>query len=438
MKLSRIFLTILLFSSFAYSQGKETFNLQQSVKIALENNPDAIGARAQLSARSAELTSAFGSFLPTITANSRYSRQLNNVQTFIVDGRIISTADAYSINANASWDIFNGFFREANYNRVDKNLESTKYTIQQTEDQVVRDVYRNYITVIRNRQVVSTRQQNLDLGKQELERIKAQYEAGISQIANVYAQEAEIGQREIDLINAENQYNQSKADLLVTMGLNPLAEVDFLDTGIPQRVSQFQIDEFKSQIGTMNGMVNKALANRFDYKAAELNIEAAESNIKMAAASYYPSVSASGGWNWTNSELSQFNEFGTYTVGLNLFVPIFTNFDRNFQVQNAKVNLKQRELDQFRLEQMIRAEIKGVFLNLQSAEKQVEISDKSLKSAQQNYDSVSERFEVGAANITELQVANNQLVNAKINRINAVYSYILAQKEILYTIGEIK
>ena len=77
-------------------------------------------------------------------------------------------------------------------------------------------------------------------------------------------------------------------------------------------------------------------------------------------------------------------------------------------------------------------------MNLQAAEKQIEITEKSLRAAQQSYDSMNERFDLGAANITDIFLANNQLINAKINRINAVYSYYLAQKEILYSIGKIK
>lgn len=434
-----IYFLILLFSNqILFSQGTQTFTLQNCLKIAVENNPEIRNSAIQISARTAELTNAFGNYLPTISANSSYRRQLNNVQLYIVDGRIVNSADAYSMNANASWSIFDGFNREATYTRAKKNLEGSELSTAQTEKDIILQVYRNYITVIRNYQVVETRKQNLELGKNELEQIQARYEAGIIPIGNVYSQEAELGQREIDLINAENDYNTSKAALMLTMGLNPLDDAQFEVSSLPNRVSEFQINEFKQSIGTMNGALARALKNRYDYKAAETQLDAAESNIKIAQSSYFPRLNANGGWNWANNELSNFSTLGTYSVGFSIFVPIFTNFSINSQVQNAKVNYEQREIDYFRLEQSIKSDIKNVFLNLSTGEKQVEITEKSLKASQQNYDSVSERFKVGTANITDLSVANNQLINAKINLINAVYSYYLAQKEILYTIGEIK
>lgn len=437
--MKRFFIFFLLIFSQAslFSQGNQTYNLQQCVKIAVENNPDIRNTAVQISARAAELTNAFGNYLPTITANSSYRRQLNNVQVYIVDGRIVNSADAYSMNANASWSIFDGFNREASYTRAKKNLESAELNTAQIERDITLQVYRNYITVIRNYQVVETRKQNLELGKKELEQIQAQFEAGIIPIGNVYSQEAELGQREIDLINAENDYNSSKANLMLTMGLNPLDDAQFDVSSLPNRVSEFQINEFKQSIGTMNGALARALKNRFDYKAAETQLAVAESGIKIAQSNYFPQLNANGGWNWANNELNNFSTLGTYSVGFSLFVPIFTNFSVNNQVQNARVNLEQREIDYFRLEQSIKSDIRNVFLNLEAGEKQVEISEKSLKASQQNYDSVLERFKVGTANITDLSIANNQLINAKINLINAVYSYYLAQKEILYTIGEL-
>ncbi len=75
-------------------------------------------------------------------------------------------------------------------------------------------------------------------------------------------------------------------------------------------------------------------------------------------------------------------------------------------------------------------------MNLDAAEKQLDISNRALKSAQESYDSFNERFKVGASGITDYLTANNQLITAQINRINAVYGYLLAQKEILFAIGK--
>ena len=101
------------------------------------------------------------------------------------------------------------------------------------------------------------------------------------------------------------------------------------------------------------------------------------------------------------------------------------------------MQLQQSEIEYKRLEQAIRTQLQTGLLNLTAAEKQMDITSRSLKSAELNYQSAKERFDVGTANILEFQTANTQLVTSKINRINAVYNYVDAQYQIRFAIGDL-
>jgi outer membrane protein TolC len=76
-------------------------------------------------------------------------------------------------------------------------------------------------------------------------------------------------------------------------------------------------------------------------------------------------------------------------------------------------------------------------LNLYSAEKQLEITNRSIIAANQNFESAKERFEVGTATIVDYLTANTQLITAKINRVNAVYNYFDAQVQVKFALGSI-
>ena len=106
-------------------------------------------------------------------------------------------------------------------------------------------------------------------------------------------------------------------------------------------------------------------------------------------------------------------------------------------VAKSNVQLQQTELEYKRIEQTVRTQLQTGLLNLNAAEKQIDITDRSLKSADQNYLSAKERFEVGTSGIVEYQTANTQFVTAKINRINAVYNYIDAQYQIKFALGNL-
>jgi outer membrane protein len=148
-------------------------------------------------------------------------------------------------------------------------------------------------------------------------------------------------------------------------------------------------------------------------------------------------LTASGGWTLSNTEFDRFSELGRSFIGLSLSVPIFENFNTNQNVQSAKLRLKQSQVQQFQTEQNIRNTLKTAFLNLDAAEKQLDITSRALKSAEMNYQSNLERYNLGVIDISVYIDANRQYITAQINRISSIYSYFQAQKEILYAIGKI-
>ncbi len=443
----RIIVILILITSYAgisqTSGTSQVFSLSECLDIASKNNTEMILANAKLQSSSAAVTSAFGDYLPSINVNMGYNRQLKEegTKTINVGGQIItvpgSNPNSYSMSAYASYPIFTGFSREANYNLAQSNLDYYKQLAEHTQSKINLDVYRQFYEIIKKQQVVKIRKTDLELGRKELEKIQATYEAGKAHIGYVYSQEAEVGSRELALLTAENDLNNSKAILLTTMGLASNTQAEFLESSIPNTVTENQIDNFHKEIGSFDACINTALTSRIDYSASNIGIEASKSNVTIAQSGYYPTLSASGGWSWTNHTLSQFSELGNSYIGLNLSVPIFENFKTNNQIESAKYQLKQQEIQHYQLEQNIKTAIQTALLNLEAAEKQLDITERVLRSSEMNYQIYNERFNIGSSNINEYYDANTRYITAQINRVNAIYAYYLAQKEVQFAIGKL-
>lgn len=413
------------------------FTLEESLRIAEERNLDIKSAEVNLQSAGAAVTSAFGTFLPGADFRFGYERQLSGEGRIrLVQDKIITSFDLYQMSATANLTLFNGFAREANYNSAKETFAATDNTIQHTRNLVLSTVRNQYLMVLRNEQVVNIRREDLALAQKELERISAQYEVGRLAIVNVYAQEAEVGNKELAITQAENDFNISKSDLLTTLGLNPGQQAEFRSTNIPDTITIADIAAFRSRVGSYEQAVAAALENRYDYRAANNRIEAADDKVTVARGGYFPLITASGGWGWSNFELSEFDRGQSY-VNLSLSVPIFDNFQTNYQLQTAKVEYQQRDIEKQQLTQTIAADVRKAYLNLDAAEKQLDITQRSLKSAEQNFNSASERFRVGATDILDYTTANAQFVNARINRATAVYNYISAQYQLQYAIGSL-
>ncbi len=412
------------------------FSLEDCIRISAAKNLDILSSHAQLQTATADITSAFGSYLPSLNANAGFSRRLNQDGGAQVNVAGFSPPpNSYSLGLNANYVIFNGFSREANYNRAQKNLTALEASNVQQVNQIRYNVWQQYISVLRNSQIVKINQENLKAGQKELERIQARHAAGIGTATAVYAQESDNGTREYNIIQSENQFSNAKAALLSLMGLNPAQEADFTESELTAEISDEILLQFRNDIGSIDAMIQKAIARRSDISAANARIDAAEAAVTSSRSGYFPSLSAYGGWSWSNYELSKFSEYGRSFIGLNLSVPIFDNFITNGQIESSSFQLKQTQLDRARIEQTIRTQAQSALLNLSAAEKQLEVTKRTLKSAELNLSSARERFEVGTAQITDYLLANTQFITATINRINSVFDYRLAQAQMRFVIG---
>ncbi|QLH53562.1 MAG: hypothetical protein CH6_1661 [Candidatus Kapaibacterium sp.] len=445
--MKRIFVCLLFFTFFiAYSQEKATkkvYSLDECLAIARESNPQIKIAESQISTAGAEITSAFGNYLPSANFNMGYTRQLNvesgqkiNIggQTIVV-GRI--EPNSYNMSLTLNYNLFDGFAREAQYSSAKENLNSVYSKYSQALQDVEINVYRTYVNVLRTKKILEARRQDFEVARKELERVEARYKAGAVPYANVLTQEAELANKEILVIQAENDLKNAKANLLIAMGLKPEVDIDVKEEDVKADFSEEEINKFRAEVGDYETLVKKALSNRSDMLAIEQQIASSRANLTIARAGYFPSLSAFGGWSWANNEFRNFSDLGRSFVGLSLRIPIFENFKSNYQIELARAQILQLEMQKLQLEQTVRNQIIQAMNNLESAEKQLVAAKKSLESAQKNFESAQERYRLGSIGIVDYVYANNLLISSKINHINSIYNYYQAQKELLYSIGSL-
>lgn len=427
--------------SFSQKNNDRIYTLQECIDIALNQNLDILGMKASVQSNRANIKTAFGQYLPAIQFNMGYSRQLNTEggRTVNVGGQIIPLGEtppnSYNMGLNAGLNLFDGFGREANFKYASLTYDKNVLTLEQSKVYVKISVIRRFYEYSAKKQVVQARLENLEAGKKELESIRAKEKAGVIPIHIVYAKEADIGNLELEFARAENDLNLTRASMLSLMGLNPTASSDFTTKNIDLDISETDFSTFRTRYSSIENLINEALTSRFDYQAQNKMNNASTMRLTAAKSAYFPTLQLGGGWSWSNTIFDEFEKFGRSYIGMNLSMPIFTGFTTDAQVQQAKFEIKSQEYATFAKEQQIRTEIEQTLMNLNASEKQIKIAEKSLFAADMNLKILKQRFEIGTANITEMIQANSQYLNAKINQISSIFSYLLAQKELEFAVG---
>jgi outer membrane protein len=419
--------------------GVRTFTLEECLKIAGTENLDVQNDMARLNDAQARVRTAWGQYLPSANISLGYSRTLNSTTGFNAGGSIlevpVSRPDIFFTQANVNYTLFDGLNRENTYAQSQANVLSAEKTAEQTRRRALNTIRSQYIAVLRAKQTLRIRREDFEVGKKQLERIKAQFEAGTVAVAPVYTQEADVANRELAIVQAENDLEIAKGILLASLGLNPTMSADFTDITIPQVITESDIKSFRSSFGETNQIASQAMQKRVDYASAQASIEAAQAAIRAAQGAWYPSVGAGFQYSWNGNDLTTFNRFSQQGLGVTMTYTLFDRFNREVTIQRAQISEDQAKIQKRITEQRISSDVQNAFTQLNAAEKSLDITARSLKSAEQNFNAAEERFKVGAANILDYTTANGTLVTARINRLNALYNYVAAQYQVRFAIG---
>lgn len=438
---SGIIALLLVVGSVLSASAQETgetppsvLTINEAVRIAVERNATIEQAQINRESAGAGLKSSFGAFLPTISASGGYTRYLTDGST-VIEGTVIPgnrPDDYYRGSVGASLLLFDGFSRTANYNAAQATYKAAEQTIENARREVTWQVRQGFLNALRAKQIVDERQVELETARELLGRIQGLVEGGTAVIGTQYSQEAEVANAEVALENARTDYLVSRSLLSSLMNYDPVKTFDVSETGLLEMIDSAGLVQRRGELGTVEQMLEQQIQNRPDILAARLRADAADARITAASSGYYPSLSTSIGWGWDKSGTVSSSD-GTLSV--NVQYTLFDGFQTPERVQLAKSEKLIANLDVRTLELQARSELQQALARLEGAERSILAASKAVRAAQQSRFAADERFKVGVGNYSDYLTASVQSLNARINQVNAIFSYWIALYQIEYLTG---
>jgi outer membrane protein len=446
MRISGFLVALLLVGvAFPLSAQPTVLTLDDVTRIALQQNIDILQAQNNVDAVSSQLTAAYGNYLPTISASGGWSRSQSGRsggQTQIIEGIPVVTPESvtlqnsFNAGANASLPIFDGLAREATLSNTQSRMNAAEQNSTRVKQAIVYQVSSSYLNILRNRELVRVSEENLRRDQRQLESIEESNRVGALSIADVYRQQSQVANDELNLIQAQNNYAKSKADLVAILSLDPALEYDFVDPSVRTQMDSTEVKATLQKYSDIRMVIMTALENRPDYKATLENYNAAEANVTGASSSYWPSLSASASYGMFSNKLKTLsvNDYNL-SWGVSVRWLLFDGFGREQQVQNAKVSSRNAELNLIQAEKNIAVEVKKALLDLDAARKAWEVSEKALISAEQDRRIAEERYNLGGGTLLDLLVANANYVGAEANRVNSIAGFLISKYNTEFVLG---
>lgn len=417
---------LLLVNINLHSQSELTLN--EAIKVALQKNTGLLASQNNLLSSESSLDAAYGNFLPDLSASGSWNWNKNKGDGYEFDSR------NWSVGLSSNIVLFDGLSNFANLSRSRNNYESIKLSIEKKKQEVVFQTIFLYYAIVEADQLLKVREEDVKQQQKNLETIEERNRLGSVTKADVYQQQVQLGNAELQVIQQKNLLETAKSNLLFYLGLDVLQNYRYSDN-FSEREIKILETEINTDYDRLTELVEQALNNRRDYLAQKLTLNSYYDNLTIAQSGHLPSLVGRLGYGTDASIPGDLFKDHSYSGGLTLSIPIFSGFATQNAIQNAQVEAMNYELQVKDSERLIKQEIQKSFLDLEAAKKGLLVTEKNVKAAEENLKIEQEKYNLGAGKLLDVLIANTSYQNAKTNYINAQFNYIKLSEQLKYNLG---
>ena len=421
---------------------QKQLTLSKAIKVALQKNTTLLSQENDLLQTETAVDAAYGRLLPDLNAYASWdwyrTEQAGRVSN--VNGANVeippssSESRNYALGVGSNVVLFDGLANYANLSSSKNTREAVTLTIEKVKQDVVFNTINLYYAVVEAEQVLKVNEENVKQQQKNLETIEERNRLGSVTMADVYQQQVQLGNAELDVIRQNNVLETAKSNLLYYLGIDVLENYTYSDT-LTQRELEILNTDINTDFSRIEDLYNQALQSRRDYRAQLLNLDSYDNSITIARSGHIPRLSGNLGYGTAANRVNEIFDSPTYNIGLTLNVPIFSGFSVNNAVQVAEVNAMNYELQVKDSERLIKQDIQKSFLNLEATKKGILVTKKNLVAAEENLKIEQEKYNLGSGKLLDVLISNTALQNAKTDDINAQFLYIKSVDELKYNLG---
>jgi len=425
-------------------------DLSRSIALALTNaTPIQLGSdTVRLSGIA--LLESYGRFLPNLTtaAGAFGERGLT-----LLSSTSLAPADAQfyglSYQLSASLNLFNGFRDREHLRASLQTRDAALNSLDRARQQVAFDVSQAYYQVALDRRLASVAVANLQLSTAREAQLSEEVRIGTKAPPDLYRQQAQARADQVAVIDANNRVQTDQTALLNRLRLDATKPYAIVES----TVDTTRLTDVAVQF---DAVLDNALRRRPDLAAAQHKSIADQHAMQEARGELLPQLALRfdyvGSGRVFGREIVDGKDQLTVAQGaigeqlanqryaqlsLGLSWSLFDGFRERLDMERATVATDRDRLNVEDLRLRIGSEVQTAIGNYRAAEEKLVASAAALDAAQQAFDAVQGRFDVGLASVVDVLTAQTALTQARALREQSLENMALQKAVLRYASGEL-
>lgn len=435
MKCSRYYLIIcvvILINSI--SQGQSILKPEDAVRHSLENNFDVKIAKNDIDI-AANSTSKYNTGkLPTVALNGGYTFNLDNTTANFQDGRstTLTFAPSQGVNANvnASYVIFDGFFRKYRIEQLNEQVVSSQLALDAAFENIAAQTLIQYYQLAALSQNLGLIEEAIKISAERLNRAKEYFDFGRGNRLDILNAEVDLNNDSLNYYSTQIEIDNAKRALLnLTLHQSSIdfdveSDLVFTETLIKSRLKDQMLEE------------NIALSQ------LDQNVHILGLNTELAKARKLPSLVGNLGYgynfNMNNpaSFLSSINNNGL-TANLSLSWNIFDGGQSKHDLEQIRLQEIGLDIQRGQLVQQLELDFENAWANYENSKFIYQNQIRQVEINQANFERSQAQFEIGQISSIDYRQAQLNLLNAQVALNNAKFQVKIAEIGLLLLSGNI-
>jgi len=409
----------------------DILTLEESIDIALKNNPQIKAQNENVYGRLMQKRSAFADMLPEVNLDYSYTR-LNEepLMTIQIPPAVtpsdipVGKKDNYRFSVSATQPLYTGGALYNAYKVAGNTYQAADLGRVSTIRDLKRQMIQGYYGLIQARQTLEVARSASASIKSHLDVANAFFGQGMIPKNDLLEAEVRYAQSLQNLIQAENAARLAESNLNQLMGRDlSIPIVTGLEVPMPDLTRN--LDE----------STQTALTNRQELKITELRLDSANKGISISRSGYLPTVAATATYRREGEDPDAEEDVWSLGVGLtwNIFRGGFTYFD----VSRARADRNQLSYILQSQKNQVGLEVKNYYLSAEEAKARTAVAEQAIGQARENLRIQKDRYNLQVATTTDVLDAESLLDQARMNYISARTDYVTSIAALRAAMGDL-
>jgi outer membrane protein len=408
------------------AEAQKIMTLDEAIMQALENNYSLKISRNDQAI--AENNVTLSPFLPAVEGSGRQLQTNSSDKTSSTEYQD-SRTNYYNLGASLRWTIFDGFGMFANYSRQKKLLAMSSQSVKIDVENLVMTVCSEYYNIIVQENRLQSVRTSLALSRSRYENAEEKYLLGV--ISGLDLQQARIDLNTDSSTVLSQQKTVTSSYILLAKKLNAGHDITFSVEDTIILAPEMNTDSLRDRTLKYN---NQLILARQGEQLSQYDLNAIR-------ALRYPTINFSTGYNFTRYdypwEANYYSQSNGMNWGFGLTWNIFTGFETQRKISNAKLEVENSKLAYLDIENEVLGDLDLLYNTYRNSIIVTWFETESAEVARNSLEIAMERYRLGSLSGLEFREYQNKYLDAINRRLSALFQAKVSEIGLRLLAGEL-